>query len=291
MVAIPADQSAQVQAALQEIVTEYGRSALTNSGQMSNLLKDLLPDAPGVARMLVAAAEDRVADELRDHAEGGLDGATAARLVTSSFAGRTMFAPEACALVVGEIARALGIVHEVAYSPTVVSQPDGPARLASQPGDGQASWPSEEQPRLALSSGDIDFGQVAQHGPFPERHISIGNAGGGSLNASVATSANWIILRQSGDDLIISADTRVIGEHEGVVTVESDGGSAAIRIRAAVRSGPQSSDGHAPPAGSSPGAVNLRVVADQPARHEQPAEAEHWPWPWTANPNRRPRNK
>jgi hypothetical protein len=57
-----------------------------------------------------------------------------------------------------------------------------------------------------------------------------------------------------------------------------------------LRSGPQPGDGQTALAGSSPGAVNLRVVGDQPARGEQPPEPEHWPWPWTANANRRSGN-
>ncbi len=39
---------------------------------MSNLLKDMLPDASPVARMLLAAAEDHVADMLRGHVAQGL---------------------------------------------------------------------------------------------------------------------------------------------------------------------------------------------------------------------------
>jgi hypothetical protein len=118
---------------------------------MSNLLKGLLPDAPGVARMLVAAAEDRVADELRDHAAGGMGGATAARLVASSFAARTLFAPEACASVVGELALALGLVGEIGYTPTVVSPPPGLAAPAGPVDDRQATVKPAPQPDQGAS--------------------------------------------------------------------------------------------------------------------------------------------
>src|SRR5258708_34972664 len=86
MAGTPAEHSEDVRAALREIVTEHGPDALSSPAMMSNLLKDLLPDAPRVARMLVAAAEDRIAQVLHDHVDHGLDADTAARLAVSSFA-------------------------------------------------------------------------------------------------------------------------------------------------------------------------------------------------------------
>ena len=111
MAATPADQSSAVSAALREIVFEHGPEALSNPAVMSNLLKDFLPDSPAPARMLVAAAEDHIADVLRQHVAEGLDPVTAARLAAAAFANATMFSPEACAWVVGELGMALGLLE------------------------------------------------------------------------------------------------------------------------------------------------------------------------------------
>jgi hypothetical protein len=59
-----------------------------------------------------AAAEDRVADELREHCAQGLNAETAARLATSSFARATLYDPDACAIIVGELAHALGLAAD-----------------------------------------------------------------------------------------------------------------------------------------------------------------------------------
>ncbi len=129
----PPERPDEVRAALRAIVAEYGPDALSRPATVSNLLKDLLPDAPRVARMLVAAAEDRVSDVLREHVSQGMDTATAARLAASFFADATMYTPDACAWVVGELAVALGLTSDVAGPPTVTVPP------GSVPGDAASS--------------------------------------------------------------------------------------------------------------------------------------------------------
>jgi hypothetical protein len=95
---------------------------------MSSLLADLLPDAPRIARLLIAAAEDRIADKLREHVSHGMDPSTAARLTASAFTDNTLFTPEACAWVVGSIAAALGLINR---PPTIVVAPPTSSRDAS----------------------------------------------------------------------------------------------------------------------------------------------------------------
>jgi hypothetical protein len=105
------EHAAEARAALNAIVTdpEHGVAALSSAQTMSNLLKDLLPDAPREKSMLVAAAEAGLASSLRDHVAQGMDPGTAIRLTASSFSATTPFTPEACNWVAGEIAIALGI--------------------------------------------------------------------------------------------------------------------------------------------------------------------------------------
>lgn len=105
------EHAAEARAALNAIVTdpEHGVAALSSAQTMSNLLKDLLPDAPREKSMLVAAAEAGLANTLREHVAQGMDPGTAISLTASSFSATTPFTPEACNWVAGEIAIALGI--------------------------------------------------------------------------------------------------------------------------------------------------------------------------------------
>ena len=111
MADMPWEHADEARAALSAIVTdpEHGVTALSSPRTMSNLLKDLLPDAPREKNLLVAAAEAGLADTLRDHVAQGMDSTTAIRLTASSFSQRTPLSPDACSWVTSEIAVALGI--------------------------------------------------------------------------------------------------------------------------------------------------------------------------------------
>jgi WD40 repeat protein len=113
--AAPSDNPFPAREALREIVAEHGPEALSSTALMSSLLADFLPDDQPVAKLLVAAAGERIAESLLDHVAHGMDTATAVQLATSALAARTLFTPEACAWAATEIATALGL------------QPPGPA--------------------------------------------------------------------------------------------------------------------------------------------------------------------
>src|SRR5260370_32219174 len=118
------EHAAEARAALSEIVNDpqFGAAALSNGPTMSNLLKDLLPDAPREKSILVAAAEAGLAGSLRDHVAQGMDTATATRLAASSLAATTPFTPDARTWVADEFAIALGL-----------SPPIGPRRARLPP--------------------------------------------------------------------------------------------------------------------------------------------------------------
>src|SRR5260370_42421914 len=107
------EHAAEARAALSAIINdpEHGAAALSSAQTMSNLLKDLLPDAPREKSIIVAAAEAGLADTLRQHIDQGMDPNTAIRLTASQFSSTTPFTPEACSWVAGELATALGISH------------------------------------------------------------------------------------------------------------------------------------------------------------------------------------
>lgn len=90
---MPATQPEQpngARSALREIMAEYGPEALSRAATLSNVLKDVLPDDPRLNRMLVAAAEDRVADTLREHVAQGMDVDTGSRRPGRAAAGTVL---------------------------------------------------------------------------------------------------------------------------------------------------------------------------------------------------------
>ncbi len=101
----------EVRDALRTIVSDpqLGVPALSSAQTMSNLLKDLLPDAPRETSVLVAAAEAGLAQVLLDHVSQGMDIATASSLTASAFAARTPFTADACNWAVAELSVALGL--------------------------------------------------------------------------------------------------------------------------------------------------------------------------------------
>lgn len=135
------DHYSETRMALHAIVADpsHGVSALSNPQTMSNLLKDLLPDAPRVTGILVAAAEAGLANTLREHIDGGMVASTAIRLTSSSFSAVTMFPAEACDWVTGEIAIAMGVNvpgnDGSAGETTITSAPDRFARFTRPPAE------------------------------------------------------------------------------------------------------------------------------------------------------------
>src|SRR5215475_3052133 len=144
--------AAEARAVFNAIVTdpEHGVDALSSPRTMSNLLKDLLPDAPREKNLLVAAAEAGLADTLRDHVSQGLDTSTAIRLTASAFSAKTPMSTDACDWVTGEIAVAMGI-SETNMAPIATSNPrsedshspvveDAPSPVVDH---ARSSWPQD----------------------------------------------------------------------------------------------------------------------------------------------------
>jgi Caspase domain len=108
------------------------------------------------------------------------------------------------------------------------------AATAALGAQAQPAPPELVPPKLTPSTSVIDFGQLPEHSKSPEQRVRLSNAGGGTLNARATTQASWLELRQEAEELGVRVDTTMVGEHEGVVTVDSDGGSATIRVLARV---------------------------------------------------------
>ena len=121
------DADGQARRALQVIVADpdLGPGVLSRPQVMANVLKDLLPDSPREASVLVGAAEADLPGMLRGNLSHGLDPQTAVRLAAATLAGRVPFALEACDWVAGELAIALGI------DPALIAKPHPQAGATS----------------------------------------------------------------------------------------------------------------------------------------------------------------
>jgi hypothetical protein len=106
---MPWDAQGEALAALRAIVADprYGPPALSNAQTMTNLLKDMLPDAPRESSVLVAASEAGVAGTLQSNVSQGMDVTTACRLAAGTFESQTALTPDACHWAVGILASAL----------------------------------------------------------------------------------------------------------------------------------------------------------------------------------------
>jgi uncharacterized RDD family membrane protein YckC len=169
----------------------------------------------------------------------------------------------------------------------VPPEPVAPEPVPPEPVPPEPVPPEPVPPRLDLSATVVDFVRIPQHSKPPQRRVRLGNAGSGALNARASTQASWLELRQVGDELVIGVDTTAAGEHDGVVTIESDGGSATIRVTATVD--PHPTPAPAPAAQPPTAAVGQPPTAGQTTtdRGEPPPA---WPHPPPEHPTRgRPR--
>jgi serine/threonine protein kinase len=105
------DPGGRARTALRAIVSnpDLGVAALSSVQAMSTALRDLLPGTPRETKVLVAAAEEGVAEALSYHVARGMDAATVRDKVARSFARHTGFRPAACEWAVDELAAVLGL--------------------------------------------------------------------------------------------------------------------------------------------------------------------------------------
>ncbi len=186
MADMPWEHAAEARAALNAIVTdpEHGVAALSSPRTMSNLLKDLLPDAPREKNLLVAAAEAGLADKLRGHVAEGMDSSTAIRLTASTFSDSTPLTPDACSWVAGEIAVALGISTPADIAePGATAASSGQTRSAPSAASGPVGSSMSEAPtREHARPGAQGFGSAGAQGP--------GQAAAGSSGQAWAASSD-----------------------------------------------------------------------------------------------------
>lgn len=98
-------------AALHSVLSDpAGRMGAISSPEVAaNLMRDLLPDAPREANLLVTAISVGIPAVLRGHVAEGMDTGTAIGLAAASFEARTAFTPDVARWVAVEFAIALGL--------------------------------------------------------------------------------------------------------------------------------------------------------------------------------------
>lgn len=174
MTAMPWDAQGEAQAALAAIAADprYGPGTLANAQTMTNLLKDMLPDAPRESRVLVAASEVGVPGMLRAHVSQGMDVAVASRLAAGSMESQTALAPEACTWAVGALVSALRL--------DAAALSAAPAREAAPAGAGQLTMPAAAA------------GAAPEAAPMPQ--VYPGRASGRRIAAAAVAAAGAILI-------------------------------------------------------------------------------------------------
>ena len=109
MSSAPWDPRSEALNALRTIAADpqYGAEALASAQMMTNLLKDMLPDAPREANVLITAAGAGVPTALQGYLAQGMDVGTATQLAAGTLADRTALTADACAWATSSLAAAL----------------------------------------------------------------------------------------------------------------------------------------------------------------------------------------
>lgn len=126
MASAPWDPHGEALNALRTIAADprYGAEALASAPMMTNLLKDMLPDAPREASVLITAAGAGVPTALQGYLAQGMDVGTATQLAAGTLAERTALTADACAWATSSLATAL-----VPPVPPLASGPGGTSPL------------------------------------------------------------------------------------------------------------------------------------------------------------------
>jgi hypothetical protein len=172
MASAPWDPRGEALNALRTIAADpqYGAAALSSAQMMTNLLKDMLPDAPREANVLITAAGAGVPTALQGYLAQGMDVGTATQMAAGILADRTALTADACAWATSSLAAAL-------LSPAVP--------LASGPG-GTSPLPGSDHPTVApLGTGP---GPVA-YGSGPVATLAAGSGRGRPAGVSLLAAA------------------------------------------------------------------------------------------------------
>jgi hypothetical protein len=180
MASAPWDPRGEALNALRTIAADpqYGAEALASAQMMTNLLKDMLPDAPREANVLITAAGAGVPTALQGYLAQGMDVGTATQLAAGTLADRTALTADACAWATSSLATALlpPVAPRVA-SGVASGVPSGvPSGVASGPG-GTSPLAGSDHPTMA------------PQGPGPVATLAAGSGRGRTAGVSLLAAA------------------------------------------------------------------------------------------------------
>jgi hypothetical protein len=192
MASAPWDPRGEALSALRAIAADphYGTEALSSAQMMTNLLKDMLPDAQREANVLIAAAGAGVPAALEGYLAQGMDVGMATQLAAGALAERTALTAEACAWATSSLAAAL-------RPATVPSMAPGPGGTAPLPGSDHPTLVDQGAGAGAVSygppAGAVSYGPPAtiaagrgRGGSAAVRLTALGLAGAGALATILA---------------------------------------------------------------------------------------------------------
>jgi hypothetical protein len=169
MASAPWDPRGEALNALRTIAADpqYGAEALSSAQMLTNLLKDMLPDAPREANVLITAAGAGVPTALQGYLAQGMDVGTATQLAAGTLADRTALTSDACAWATSSLATALlplAVPPQASVPAGTAPLPAGTAPLPA----GTAPLPGSDHPTMvpqgtgpepvAYGSGAVAYG-------------------------------------------------------------------------------------------------------------------------------------
>jgi hypothetical protein len=137
----------QASQALRSIVTDYGQAALSNAQFMNNVLRDLLPDRPREASVLVAAAEHDVAGILQERTAQRINPGAAVAQAAATLGEHTALTEDACLWAARQMAQALNLLPgQMTESRNLAPPPTPPPPGVTMPPAGQYQYPGNPPP-------------------------------------------------------------------------------------------------------------------------------------------------
>jgi len=141
----PLDANGQARTAVRSIAQDYGPAALSNPEFLNSLLRDMIPDSPREASVLVAAAEANVAGILQERTAQRISTDAAVAQAVAALEERTALAQDACQWAVRQLAEALGLLNQAGTTTPDPGSYAGPT-LAPGPAPGPPTAPGPTIP-------------------------------------------------------------------------------------------------------------------------------------------------
>ena len=214
MASAPWDPRGEALNALRTIAADpqYGAEALASAQMMTNLLKDMLPDAPREANVLITAAGAGVPTALQGYLAQGMDVGTATQLAAGTLAERTALTADACAWATSSLATAM--------LPPVAPSVSGPGGTAPLPGSDHPTMVPQGTGPGPVGHGPVAYGPAGTLAVGPGRGrpagvslLAAALAGVGALAAVLACAFSIVHVYNSDGTYAYSQSLFSISSH------------------------------------------------------------------------------